>query len=432
MREKIKKLVPKRWLAAAGPTGHLAESAVLQSAAGFPTRGLKVIGVTGTDGKTTTSFYIYTMLKAAGYKVGLQTTVAYGAEKLMPNETHMTVVPTRQLLARIKAMKREGIEYLVLEVTSHSLVQHRVWGIPFHLAVWTNLSPEHLDYHGTFESYRRAKLKLFKLAAKNRRGLRLGIVNADDTSAPEFLRAIPRTITYGIQHGELRASQVKSTGQGSRYVAKYQDRSLAIETMLPAKFNVYNSLAATGVGLALGLSDAQIEQGIVALTSVAGRMNRVEAGQDFGVVIDFAHTPNAMQNVFRELRPLTKGRLIGVFGATGNRDKAKRPEMGRVGGQLCDIVIITEDDDGTEDGQGIMEAVAAGAERAGKVRDKDLVLIHDRREAIARAMDLAKVGDTVVLLGIGHQSTLNTNKGEIPWSEDQIARSAIAARLKAS
>jgi len=428
MRKLVKRLIPRKLFAAIEPYGHWVEALFMMVILGFPTRGVKVIGVTGTDGKTTTSFYIYTMLKEAGYKVGLQTTVAYGYKHLVPNETHMTVVTSWNLLRRIKQMRGEGVEWLVLEVTSHSLAQHRVAGIPFYLGVWTNLSSEHLDYHGTFENYRAAKLSLFTAVGRNRRGLQTGIINADDTSSAEFLQAVPKSLTYGLQRGELKATGVKSAQTGSHYTAGYRQRKLAIETSLPAKFNVYNSLAAVGVGLALELSDEQIERGIAALTGVAGRMNRVEAGQNFGVVIDFAHTPAAMQNIFRELRPLTKGRLIAVFGATGNRDQAKRPEMGRIAAKDCDLLVVTEDDDGTEDGLAIMTAVAVGAEKAGKVQEKDLWLIHDRREAITKAVGLAKPGDTLMLLGIGHQTTLNTNQGEIPWSEEEVVREVIAAK----
>ena len=308
MRDLVKKLIPRQLFAAIEPCGHWAEALLMMVVMGFPTRGLKVIGVTGTDGKTTTSFYIYNLLKEAGYKVGLQTTVAYGVDQLTPNKTHMTVVNSKTLLGRIKQMRAEGAEWLVLEVTSHSLAQHRVAGIPFYLGVWTNLSSEHLDYHGTFEAYRAAKLSLFKLVGRNRRGLKLGIINADDASSAEFLQAVPKSLTYGLQRGELKATGVKSTESGSHYTATYRQNKLAIQTALPARFNVYNSLAAVGVGVALGLSDEQIQKGIAALKQVAGRMNRVEAGQKFGVVIDFAHTPVAMQNVFNELKPLTKGR----------------------------------------------------------------------------------------------------------------------------
>jgi UDP-N-acetylmuramoyl-L-alanyl-D-glutamate--2,6-diaminopimelate ligase len=423
MRNLVKRLIPKGLFAAIEPYGHLGEAILMNLLLGFPARGLKVIGVTGTDGKTTTSFYIYTMLKEAGYKVGLQTTVAYGAATVKPNQTHMTVVSSRQLLTRIKEMRKEGIEWLVLEVTSHSLAQHRVWGIPMQHGVWTNLSPEHLDYHKTFERYRAAKLRLARLVNRHSGVM---IINADDGSAPQFIQVAKHSVTYGIEHGELRASEVSVAAAGSDYLAKYRDHALKIHTALPARFNVYNSLAAVGMGLILGLEDAQVEQGIAALTSVAGRMNRVDAGQEFGVVIDFAHTPQAFENVFRELRSLTPGRLIAVFGATGNRDKSKRPLMGEVAAKSCDFVVLTEDDDGTEDGLRIMDEVAAGAERAGKVREQDLLLIHDRRAAIGQAVRRAQPGDTIVLLGIGHQTTLNTNQGEVPWSEEQAAREAIA------
>lgn len=424
MRNLVKRLIPGGLFSAIEPYGHLAEAVVMNLIMGFPARGLKVIGVTGTDGKTTTSFYVYTMLKEAGYRVGLQTTVAYGAREIKPNQTHMTVVTSRQLLMRIKEMRSEGIEWLVLEVTSHALAQHRVWGIPFHHGIWTNLSPEHLDYHKTFERYRAAKLRLARLV--NRRGGTM-VVNADDASAPYFIKAANRSLTYGIEHGELRAKEVKVASAGSSYQAVFKDRALSIRTALPARFNVYNSLAAAGLGLVLGLEDGKIEAGIAALTSVAGRMNRVDAGQEFGIVIDFAHTPQAFENVFRELRAVTSGRLIAVFGATGNRDKSKRPLMGETAARACELVVLTEDDDGTEDGLAIMEQVAAGAEKAGKVRGRDLVMIHDRRQAIQTALQAAQPEDTVVLLGIGHQTTLNTNQGEVPWSEEQVVREELAS-----
>jgi UDP-N-acetylmuramoyl-L-alanyl-D-glutamate--2,6-diaminopimelate ligase len=429
LRKIVKAIIPHRLFEAIEPYGHLGEAIVMNIALGFPARGLKVIGVTGTDGKTTTSTYIYTMLKEAGYKVGLQTTVAYGAEELRPNDTHMTVVTSRHLLTRIKVMRQEGIEWLVLETTSHALAQHRVWGIKYVLAVWTNLTPEAMDYHGTFERYRAAKVRLFSMVGHNRQGLRLGIVNADDENMRYFAAAVPETIRYGLSHGDLRATAVKTTADGSHYSATYKGRTVQIHTHLPANFNVYNSLAAVGVGFALRLTNQQIEEGIAAVMQVPGRMNNLRAGQKFQVIIDFAHTPAAFEKVFEELRPVTKGQLIVVFGATGNRDTTKRPVMGEVAAKYGNLVVVTEDDDGTEDGLAIMEAVAAGAERGGKVRGKDLILEHDRRKAITYAINAAGPNDTVVLLGIGHQSSLNTNAGEIPWSEADVATEAIRHQL---
>lgn len=395
----------------------------MQARYGFPTRGIKVIGVTGTDGKTTTATMIHGLLTEAGFNPGLQTTATWGARSLVTNETHMTVTNTAQLLRRIKSMRREGIDYLILEVTSHALAQNRVWGINYHLAVMTNMSPEHLDFHKTMENYTAAKVKLFQQAAKH--GLRTGIVNADDATAPAFSAAVPKVISYGIDSGDLRASNIKTTAQGSTATATYQDRQLKLQVNLPARFNVYNALATASVGLALGLSDKVIEKGVARTGEVAGRMNTIDAGQPYNVVIDFAHTPAAFRNVFTALRPLTKGDLIAVFGATGNRDKTKRPLMAETAAELCNKIVLTQDDDGTEDGQAIIATLQQAAIKAGKTLNKDLWAIHDRKAAITKAISLAKPGDTVVLLGIGHQTTLNTNAGEVPWDEAAVAREAI-------
>lgn len=404
----------------------MVETMLMQVKYGFPARGMKVIGVTGTDGKTSTSLLIHAMLTDAGYKVGLLTTAATGVRKLEVNETHMTVTKASVLLSRIKKMRAEQPEYLILEITSHALAQNRAWGIKYDMAVMTNMSPEHLDYHGTFERYRDAKVKLFRQTNSNRAGRRIGIINADDATAPYFARAVDRTLTYGIDSGDLKAAQIKSDALGNTFSLNGVDRKLKITTHLPARFNVYNASAAAAVGIELGLADEQIEKGIASLQAVPGRMNTVETGTDFNVVIDFAHTPAAFTNVFSELRPLTKGKLIAVFGATGDRDKTKRPKMAEVAVDLCDAIVLTEDDDNTENGEAILATLKDAAIAAGGVLDKNIWAIHDRRSAFKQAVSVAKKGDTIVLLGIGHQTTLSTNAGEIPWSEAAVIKEVIA------
>jgi UDP-N-acetylmuramoyl-L-alanyl-D-glutamate--2,6-diaminopimelate ligase len=327
-------------------------------------------------------------------------------------------------LARVKAA---GNEWLVLEVTSHALNQFRVWGIPFSVAVMTNVTHEHLDYHKTFERYRDAKLKLFKLVRQNKAGLGVGVANADDPSGEVFAQTARTAIRYGLKQGELKADKIKSTAAGSDFVARYGQKELHLHTNLPGDFNVYNSLAAAGLGLALKLDEKQIEAGVAAVQTVEGRMTSVDEGQDFTVIVDFAHTPNAIEQVVKAMRPLTKGRLIAVFGSAGGRDVTKRPRMGQVAGDLCDVVILTQDDDRHEDGQGIMEQIASGAEAAGKQREVDLYLIHDRTQAIQAAIQNAQAGDTILLLGKGHESTLIGPDGARPWSDVEEARKAIAA-----
>lgn len=426
MRGLVKQLLPRSLFLAVEPYGHLLEAVVLNVRCGFPGRGLKVIGVTGTNGKTTTSFMIYKMLHGAGYKVGLMTTVAYGVgDDIRPQAHHMTTVPVGELLRRLAWMKRRGVEWVVLETTSHALAQHRVWGVPYSVAVMTNITHEHLDYHKTLERYLAAKLRLFKLVASNRAGLRTGIVNADDPSWRFFADVVPHAVTYGLEHGELRGSEVHSTPTGSDFHVVYKDTTLQLHVNLPGSFNVSNALAAAATGVVVGLSDQQVVDGIAALKGVEGRMTTVDAGQNFDVIVDFAHTPDSFEKLFKDLKPLVRGKLIVLFGSAGRRDEAKRAVQGRLAGEYADEVVLTEEDDRDVDGQEILEQIAGGAEGAGKVRDKNLFLVHDRTEAINFALKRAAKGDTVLLLGKGHEKTIERADGEHPWDEIAVARAAL-------
>ncbi|MCA9337427.1 UDP-N-acetylmuramoyl-L-alanyl-D-glutamate--2,6-diaminopimelate ligase [Candidatus Saccharibacteria bacterium] len=409
-RSITKKVIPTEVFRAIEPAGHHAEAIMLNALAGMPHKGLKVIGVTGTNGKTSTAFLIHRMLVEAGYKVGLMTTVAYGVgDDIKPQVAHMTSVSVPELIKRVKSMKKQGMEWLVLEVTSHALAQNRVWSVPFEIAVLTNLTHEHLDYHGTFERYRDAKRKLFTQTDKNKRGLRLGIVNAEDDSAALFVSDIKHSITYGMKDGDLRARSVRLSPSGSRYIVDVDGVEHHIHCRLPGSFNVYNSLAAVGVGKALGLTKQQIEQGIAALTGVEGRMTVVDEGQDFEVIVDYAHTPDSFEKLFKDMKPMIKGKLIVMFGSAGRRDEAKRYTQGELAGKYADEVIITEEDDRDMDGQAIMEQIAEGAQKAGKTHDRDLFMVHDRSEAINFAVKRAKKGDTVLLLGKGHEKDILRN-----------------------
>jgi UDP-N-acetylmuramoyl-L-alanyl-D-glutamate--2,6-diaminopimelate ligase len=433
-RKLVKAIIPSGVFRQIEPIGHLAEAVLWNVWLRFPARGLKVIGVTGTDGKTTTSTFIYTMLNDAGIRTGLMTTIGYGTpEHWRDNHVHMTTMQTKPMLERIRELRQEGIEWLVLETTSHALAQNRVWGVPYGLGVWTNLSHEHLDYHGTFERYREAKLRLFRLVSANRKGLRVGVLNADDPSVPYFMAATKTPVTYGVNSNtaDVRAKEVVSTAAGSTYTVKLEDQTLNIKVNLPGSFNVYNSLAAVGVGWKLGLKPAQIERGIAALKSVEGRMNQIDEGQEFAVIVDFAHTPDSFEKILSSMRTLTKGRLIVMFGSAGRRDVSKRAKQGASAGKWADLVVVTEEDDRDVDGQEIMNQIATGAEQAGKKRDKDLFLVHDRPAAIRFAVGKAQAGDTVLLLGKGHEKTIERADGEHPWDELGEARAALRVQLGA-
>lgn len=408
IRSVVKRVVPVGLFEKVAPLGHLAEAVFWNVVYGFPARGLKVVGVTGTNGKTTTTFLIHHMLVEAGYKAGLMTTVAYGVGKdIQPQVHHMTNVGPRELMVRLKKMKAESMEWLVLETTSHALAQYRTWGVPYSIAVITNITHEHLDYHKTFENYRTAKRRLFEIAQRNARGRRLGVVNADDPHSVEFGEATENRVSYGVEAGDVRATDVKLRADGISYTATAGTETYDITSRLPGSFNVYNTLAAVCVGQAVGLTREQVEQGIATLSGVEGRMTALDEGQDFSVVVDYAHTPDSFEKLFRDIRPVVKGKLIVMFGSAGRRDEAKRAVQGELAGKYADEVVVTEEDDRDCDGLEIMEQIAAGAEKAGKVREKNLFLVHDRTEAIQFAVSRAdSAEDAVLLLGKGHEKDI--------------------------
>ena len=412
-RTTVKKVIPAGLFPAIEPYGHLVEAVLENIAFGFPTRKLKVIGVTGTAGKTTTCTLITHMLRESGYKVGMMTTVAidYGDGRgAQHNESRMTSLGSLKLLRAVKQMRANQVEWLVLETTSHALAQHRVWGVPYTIVAFTNLSHDNVDYHGTFEKYRAAKLRLFKQCNRYRRGKRIGVTNVDDPNGELFAQAIAHPVRYGLNKGDLRAKDIELSMEQSRFRAVIGDDSYDITTHLPGNFNVYNCLAAIGVTRAVGLSKQQIEQGVASLKSVDGRMNIIDEGQDFSVIVDYACTPVGFDKVFATIEPLAKRRVISVFGSPGRRDELKRPLQGEIAGRHSDIVILTEEDDRDQDGQKIMDEIAAGVAKAGKVRDKDLFFIHKREDAVQKAIDLAQPGDMVLILGKGEETVIITNK----------------------
>lgn len=405
----------------------LAKSVVAQTLAGFPAKGLKVIGVTGTDGKTTTCLLIAKMLENSGKKVALVSTVLidYGdGSGPQANLTHRTTLGSFKLAKILKKIRANNPEYLVIEVSSHGLDQYRVWGVPFSIAVFTNLSHEHLDYHGSMENYRQAKLRLFKQTNRNRRGLRAGIINADDPAAASFAGSIAHPITYGIKTGDFQAKEVKSTKSGINFMVDSDDGVLHIKSSLVGEFNVYNLLAAVAVGRVIDLNKTQIERGVASLKQVPGRMMNIDVGQEFGVFVDYAVTPNALEQALAEAKKIAgQGRLILVFGATGDRDKAKRPAMGRVAAGGADKILLTDDETHTEDPQAIRQAVFSGVETAGGA-DK-CQIIGDRRRAIQAAFEAARAGDVVLITGLGHQTTRNMGGKDEAWSDIEVAKSLL-------
>ena len=429
-RKIVKALIPSKLFKAIEPTGHLFESMIVGVRYGFPGKKLHVIGVTGTNGKTTTSFFIQRMLNEAGIKTALTSTVAYGVgDEIQRQMEHMTTTKASILQARLKNFVKQGAKWVVVETSSHALAQNRVWGVPFEVAVLTNLTHDHLEYHGTFENYREAKRKLFRIA--NKHGLRFGVVNAEDPSADAFVSTVANATTYGIQKGDITAENIKLSSNGTTYTARIGDDTYEISLQIPGEFNVSNSLAAVAVGRKLGLTKEQIEKGLASLESVEGRMNAIKEGQKFQVLVDFASTPDGFTKFFESVRPLVKGKLIAVFGSAGRRDESKRAEQGRIAGKYADIVIATEEDDRDDDGEKILQQIAEGATESGKVVGKTLFTIANREEAIGFAFTKASAADDmVVLLGKGHEKTIERADGEYPWNESEVARAALQELTK--
>ncbi len=392
---------------------HYAQSVVANIKNSWPAKKLHVIGVTGTNGKTTTCFMLWHILNQAGKKTGLMTTVAWGIDDLEPELGHMTTVDAFTLNHRIKKIADSGAEYLVLEVTSHALAEFRTLGISFEIAIFTNLTHEHLDYHKTIAKYREAKGKLFKKAD-------FSILNADDPSCGYYEKLSHKYITYGIKNGQNQAKNIKLGVSG----VKYSCGDMKIETKIPGEFNVYNSLAACLAAKKLGLSDKQIEKGISSLESVEGRMNIVDEGQPFTVIVDYAHAPDALEKVFDSVAS-HKGKIISVHGGAGRRDPSTRPIRGAILAKYSDIIIITEDDSRDEDPEKIAEGFIKGAEKHGKVLGKNLFKELDREKAIKLAFEKAKPGDLVLILGKGHEKTILRADGPHDFEDIKVAKKLL-------
>ena len=413
----------------------------------FPSRRLTVVGITGTDGKTTTCNLLHSILIAAGRRAGLVTTVnAVIGERRIDTGLHTTTPDAPDMQRYLAEMVAAGMDTAVLEVTSHGLQQHRVSGCDFDLAVVTNVTHEHLDIHGSLEAYRQAKAMLFHhlAAGVQKPGVpKVAVLNADDDSY-RYLRPIPaeQHIVYGIE-GAHAVDANRDTNRDARLVATDIHRSAAetrftvrsspgdfdLRTVLVGDYNISNILAATGAALALGVPDEAVQEGVWQVKGVVGRMERVDEGQPFTALIDFAHTPNSLQRALETARTLTAGRVSAVFGSAGLRDVEKRAWMGEIGGRLADITVLTAEDPRTEPLDGILDEMARGAEIAGAVEGQTYFRVPDRAGAIQFAVDLARPEDLVIACGKGHELSMCYGTVETPWSEHQALRDAIRRRL---
>lgn len=356
------------------------------------------------------------------------------------NPEHVTTPEAPQLQRALRAMVAAGNEAAVVETTSHGLALNRVDEIAYDLAVFTNLTHEHLELHGTFEAYREAKLSLFRRLGGTGPGKRLGrawpragIVNADDPAAPLFVEAArgagARVLTYGYAtSADVRAAEVDEGARSMRVEAVTPRWRGVVDLRLAGRFNVYNALAAVALGEALDLDGSVVREALASVGGVPGRMERVDCGQPFVVVVDYAHSPASLEKVLDVLGPLASaggGGLIAVFGSAGERDVQKRPMMGRIAGERCRLVVVTDEDSRGEDAMSIIDQIAAGARSAGQRADLEILRIVDRRAAIETAFRGARPGDVVLLAGKGHEQTIIMADGPRPWDERSEAVGAL-------
>jgi UDP-N-acetylmuramoyl-L-alanyl-D-glutamate--2,6-diaminopimelate ligase len=403
---------------------------------GDPSHELAVVGITGTDGKTTTAFLAVAALEAAGIRTGMIGTVATRIGGIQAAHAEHATTPEAPALQRaLRAMVSAADRAVVLETTSHGLALGRVDEVTYDIAILTNLSHEHLDLHGSWEAYRDAKLRLFeKLRGQTGRVWpATGIVNLDDPAAGDFIgvsqEAGARVVTYGTDPGaDVRAVGVEEDRRRLRIEYDAPSGASTVHLRLIGRFNVHNALAVIALGEAIDLDPAAVRDGLAGLELVPGRMEPVDLGQPFGVIVDFAHSPASLQTVLDLLVPLAASRDRGVtvvFGSAGERDTAKRPLMGRIAGERARIVIVTDEDPRGEDPAVIIEAIARGAESVGKRRDHDLLLIADRRAAIEAAIERARPGDIILLAGKGHETSIIGPTGPVPWDERAEAEAAL-------
>jgi len=409
---------------------------------GNPGRKLTVIGVTGTDGKTTTCNLLYQILLAAGFKTGLISTVnAVIGDEILDTGFHVTTPDAPDVQRYLARMVAAGLTHVVLETTSHGWAQYRVDACEFDIGVVTNITHEHLDQHGSYENYRAAKARLFlslrKTLPKPQGNPRLSVLNRDDSSYEYLSRIAPGSldrlgtapqVCYGLDAAaDIRADSIKYSPQGIHFEAVGHEFRVPVTSPLVGEFNVSNCLAALAAAVrGLGIDPEIAAGGIARMTGVPGRMERIDLGQPFAAIVDFAHTPNALRVAINTIRKMTEKRVIVIFGSAGLRDREKRRMMAEVAAELADLSILTAEDPRTEALEGILEEMAAGARLKGGEEGRTFWRVPDRGEAIRFGVQLAHQGDIVMACGKGHEQSMCFGTIEYPWDDRTAMRAALS------
>ena len=406
-------------------------SRACQEFEGNPSRYLRVIGVTGTNGKSSTVALVESILTAAGETCATIGTLGYrtGKHELEAAQT----TPDPRLLARIlREAKEAGVDNVVMEVSSHALEQDRTAGVDFDIAVFTNLSQDHLDYHEDIESYFEAKLKLFRMLDEpSGKTAKAAVVNADDPRCEAVAAATSKKVVrYGTgPTANIKASGIKISLQGTSFKVTGAGAECSVRLQLVGQHNVMNALAATAVAVECGVGAGAIKGGIEKLETVPGRFEMIDCGQPFSVVVDYAHTEDGLRNLLLAARSVTTGRVIAVFGCGGDRDRTKRPKMAQVVARMSDFAVLTSDNPRTEDPVKIALDAEVGLQHEGKAKGTDYIVELDRREAIGRAVSVAQPGDILVIAGKGHETYQIIGETRVPFDDRKVARETLRACL---
>lgn len=424
------------------PDSRVALASLAAAFYGYPAQRLGMIGVTGTKGKSTTTALVSRVLEGGGYTTGMLSTVDFkvGARQ-WANTTRQSTPEALEVQALLHEMVMAGCDYAVVEATSHALSDrwNRLGHCAFDVAVFLNVTHEHLDYHGSIEQYRRDKTRLFEMlgadehhtsfARPRGKQQKFAIVNADDPHHGMFLDAAPSSaqrLTYAINApADVRADDIVATPTGSRLRVVTPWGNGMLNLQLPGIFNILNALAALSVALTQGGSLECAAAALEQVRGIRGRMERIEQGQPFGVIVDYAHNPDSFEQVMSMLRPVVHGKMIAVFGSAGERDREKRPIQGAIAARYCDVLVLTDEDPRREDREAIIADIVVGAQQVGKVAGAGYLTIPDRAAAIRAAFERATAGDLVLLLGKGHEGSIEYADGKRPWDEAAEARAAL-------
>lgn len=421
LTKTARKVLPKSALVGLEKSYRKSRAKIISARFGNPARDLRVIAVTGTNGKTTTVNFLNEILKEAGYRTAMFSTanIEIAGEQTV-NDTNSTTATVARLQKFFRDAKKADVEFALIEATSHALDQYKFEGVPIEMAIMTNLTQDHLDYHKTMENYASAKAKLFEMNPN------LVVLNADDEWFDYFnnFATESQKITYG--EGELadvKIEKFKLYKKGSEANLRIDNNvELEIATNLPGEFNIYNMTAAAAGAYLLGISLKDIQEGIANLEGVSGRFEYATPGLPFDTIVDYAHTPDALEKLLKSAKELSKNRTILVFGACGDRDREKRPIMGKIAQNLADRIIITDEENYTEDATQIREEIISGISKKNDKLPANIQEIPDRKEAIRKALQIAGKGDIVLITGLGHEVYRVIDGEKTPWNDTQIVR----------